>query len=78
MLWPDAIEKIAGVTVMDESEGAATVTPAVPETELKVAVIVTVPAFNAVSMPVPLTDATVGSELCQTAWLVSDSVLLSE
>ena len=41
------------------------------------AVIVTVPAFNAVSIPVLLTVATVVSELCQLTWLVTVCVLLS-
>ena len=55
-----------------------TVTPVFPETEFIEAVIVTVPAFNEVSIPDALTVATVASELCQVTWLVIVCVLLSE
>ena len=65
MLCPDAIENAAGVTVIDDNAGAFTTTPALPAIEFSDAVIVTVPALSAVSMPVLLTAAIVGSELRQ-------------
>ena len=65
MLWPEAMEKTAGVTVIEVRVGALTVTPAVPEMEFKAAVMVIFPALSAVSKPEALTAATVGSELCQ-------------
>ncbi len=62
---PEAMENTAGVIVIDDSEDAVTATFPVPETEPDVAVTVTDPAFKAVRKPVPLTEATVGSEVLQ-------------
>ena len=61
------MEKTAGVTVIEESAPAVTVTPAVPDTEFHVAVTVTLPDLRAVSIPLALTKATVGSELSHAA-----------
>jgi hypothetical protein len=72
------MENPAGVIVIDESPADETVTFEVPETEFIEAVIVTVPAFNEVSIPEALTVATVASELCQLTRLVTVCVLLSE
>ena len=78
LLCPDAMENPAGVIVIDESPADEPVTFEVPETEFIEAVIVTVPAFNEVSIPEALTVATVASELCQLTRLVTVCVLLSE
>ena len=78
LLWPEAIEKTVGDKTIDESVGADTEMPAVPEAEFHVAVIVTFPALSAVSIPLALTAAIVGSELCHAAWLVTDWLVLSE
>jgi len=72
LLWPDAMENTSGVTVIEKSPGAGTETPAVPDIEFQVAVTVTLPVLSAVRLPLALTTAIVGSELCQAAWLVID------
>ena len=64
--------------MIEERLGASTLIVAVPDTEPMVAVIVTDPAFSAVSTPDPLTVATAGLELCQVACEVTVCVVLSE
>ena len=64
-------------TLIDVRTADVTVTLALPVTELIVAVIDTVPAFNDVSIPELFTVATVVSELCHDTWPVIVCVLLS-
>jgi len=61
------MENATGITVIEESAPGVTETPALPEIAFHVAVTVTLPDFRAVSTPLALTTATVGSELFQTA-----------
>ena len=66
------MENSAGVIATDDNEGVVTATFPVPETDPNVAMTVTDPAFKAVRKPVPLMEATVGSEMLQITWPVSD------
>ena len=72
MLCPEAMENTAGVIVIDDSEGPVTTTFPVPEIDPSVAVMFTDPAFKAVRNPVPLSEATVESEMFQITWAVRD------
>ena len=72
MLCPEAIENTTGVIVIDDSEGAVTMTFPVPEIAPNVAVMFTDPAFKAVRKPVLLSEATLESEMFQMTWVVRD------
>jgi len=73
-----AIENTAGLTVIDDSAGAFTVTCPDPEIDPNIAVTVTDPAFKAVRKPALLRETTVASEVLQITWAVKDCVLASE
>jgi hypothetical protein len=64
----------AGVTAIDVSVFAFTVSAAVPLTPLKVAVIVVVPDATAVARPAALIVATPALELAQVAVPVTTAV----
>jgi len=78
LLWPDAIVKATGVTVIDTSEGAFTTTLPVPDTPLIDAVTVTEPTLRAVKRPTLFTTATVESDELHTTCVVIGCVVLSE
>ena len=63
--------------MMAVSTAEVTVTPAVPETEFMVAVMVTVPDLRECNIPPLLTVATLVSELCHATCVVSVCVVLS-
>lgn len=67
---------MAGVTVMDDRTGGVTVSVAVPEIELEVAVIVVLPTMNPVASPAELIVATLVEEELHAA-VVRFCVLLS-
>lgn len=69
---PRAAEPLAGVTAMDCSCATFTVSEAVPEMWLAVAVMVAVPGASPVAPPVAaFTEATFASDEVQTTPLVS-------
>lgn len=61
---------VGPVTAIDDNVAWPTVITAVPEMPFKVAVIVTAPAFKAVTMPVPSTVARALSDALQVAWVL--------
>jgi hypothetical protein len=62
LLCPDAIVNANGETVIDTSEGALTVTFAVPDTPPIEAITLTEPALRAVRRPTLFTTATLPSD----------------
>ena len=75
---PTAIEKVAGTIAIEDSVAGETVTDMLPDIEPEVAVIVTVPALIAVSIPVELTVATLLSDVDHVAVVVMKPVVWSE
>jgi hypothetical protein len=75
---PELKDWEGALILIDVRVEVLTVTKSVPETELLVAVITTLPGLRAVSRPVPLIVAIVTSELCHVDCEVRSWVVLSE
>ena len=77
-MFPTMAVSLDGVTAIEVSTGAETVSRVVPCTLLKVAVIVVLPKVNPLASPAAVMVATLGEEELQVTDEVRFCVLLSE